>query len=74
MELMIKAMIEIIEATYEKGVLKPAKKLNLAEGEKVIIKVQSRKVITKDFIKKLDALSREKIEGVAKVLEEIRDD
>ena len=50
-------MIEIIEAIYEKGVLKPSKKLNLAEGEKVIVKVLSRKVITKDFITKLDAFS-----------------
>ena len=70
----MREMIEIIEAIYEKGVLKPSKKLNLAEGEKVIVKVQSRKVITKDFIIKLDAVSSEKVVGIAKVLEEMRDD
>ena len=71
---MMREMIEIIEAIYEKGVLKPSKKLNLAEGEKVIVKVQSRKVITKDCIKKLDAVSSAKIASAAKVLEEMRDD
>ncbi|AEC52849.1 hypothetical protein PNA2_1935 [Pyrococcus sp. NA2] len=31
--------MEIIEAVYEKGVLKPLKPLKLKEGEKVILKI-----------------------------------
>jgi len=32
-------MEEIVEAIYEKGVLKPLKKLNLKEGERVRLKI-----------------------------------
>ncbi len=30
----------VVEAIYEKGILKPLKKLNLKEGEKVKIKIE----------------------------------
>jgi len=32
----------VIEAIYEKGVLKPLKKLNLKEGEKIRLKIERR--------------------------------
>ncbi|MEM5828356.1 MAG: antitoxin family protein [Candidatus Aenigmatarchaeota archaeon] len=38
--------MEIVEAIYEKGTLKPLKKLNLREGEKVKI------ILKKDITKK----------------------
>jgi len=33
-------MEEVIEAIYEKGVLKPLKKLNLKEGERVKLEIK----------------------------------
>jgi len=45
-------MGEVIEAIYEKDVLKPLKKLNLKEGEKVRLKIIEIKESLADIIKK----------------------
>ena len=37
-----KVMGEIVEAIYENGVLKPLKKLNLKEGERVKLKIEKK--------------------------------
>jgi len=37
-------MGEVIEAIHEKNVLKPLKKLNLKEGERVRLKIEIKKV------------------------------
>ncbi len=52
-------MDEVIEAVYENGVLKPLKKLDLKEGQKVRIIIEERLVdIIKKFIEKYGAGSR----------------
>jgi len=67
-------MEEVIEAIYEKGVLKPLKKLNLKEGEKVKLEIKSDEVIDENFIDFLEKLRARlpKSENVYKILEEIR--
>jgi len=52
--------MQIIEAVYENGVLKPLKKLNLKEKSRVIIKI-----IDRDELEKLlDSMVIEKVENV----------
>jgi len=67
-------MEEVIEAIYEDGVLKPLKKLNLREGEKVKLEIKSDEVIDENFIDFLEKLRAKlpKSENVYKILEEIR--
>ncbi|WP_457754436.1 antitoxin AF2212-like protein [Thermococcus sp.] len=49
--------MEVIEAIYENGILKPLKKPNLREKEKVILVIRE-KVIDDDFITLLEKLSK----------------
>ncbi|NJF25029.1 DUF104 domain-containing protein [Thermococcus sp. Bubb.Bath] len=65
--------MEEIEVVYENGVFKPLKKPQLKDKEKVIIIVKE-KVITKDFIKRLEKLSKTlpKVQNPSKLLEEDR--
>ncbi|RLF88761.1 antitoxin [Thermococci archaeon] len=49
--------MQVIEAIYEGGVLKPLKKLKLKEHSKVIIKII-------DVEKILDSMVIEKVEGI----------
>ncbi|MFA4640525.1 antitoxin AF2212-like protein [Pyrococcus kukulkanii] len=50
-------VVQVIEAIYEDGVLKPLKKLKLKEHSKVIIKII-------DVEKILDSMVIEKVEGI----------
>ena len=65
--------MEVIEAIYENGILKPLKKPNLKEKEKVILVIRE-KVIDDDFITLLEKLSKKvpKVENASKLLEEER--
>ncbi|ADT85025.1 antitoxin AF2212-like protein [Thermococcus barophilus] len=65
--------MEVIEAIYEDGILKPLKKLNLKEKEKVILVIRE-KVIDDDFITLIEELSKKvpKVENASKLLEEER--
>jgi len=44
-------MGEVVEAIYENGVLKPLKKLNLKEGERVRLKIEIKESLA-DIIEK----------------------
>ncbi|NJD98921.1 DUF104 domain-containing protein [Thermococcus sp. LS1] len=65
--------MEEIEAVYENGVFKPLKKPHLKEKEMVVIVVKE-KVITKNFLKKLEEFSETlpKFQSPSKLLEEDR--
>lgn len=65
--------MEEIEAVYENGVFKPLKKPHLKDKEKVVIVVKE-KIITKNFLKRLEELSKTlpKFQNPSKLLEEDR--
>ncbi|AAB89537.1 MULTISPECIES: antitoxin family protein [Archaeoglobus] len=69
-------MGEIIEAVYQKGVLKPLRKVSLREGEIVKVEIRETKKVTGRFYAKLRELEKriERVEGAHRELEEIRDD
>ncbi len=46
-------MSEVVEAVYENGVLRPLRKLDLREGERVVVIVRRRGIITREFIDEL---------------------
>ena len=54
-------MPQIIEALYENGVIKPLEKVEIKEGEKIIIRISRKKEI-------------EKLRGKYKILEKIDKD
>ena len=54
-------MTNIIEAIYENGVLKPLKKLNLKEGQRVRIKIIEKDPI--QIAREIRARLREKVKG-----------
>jgi len=63
-------LVEVIEAVYEKGVLRPLKPLKLKEGEKVIVKIEREKL--SEVIKRYQAVFKLSKEDVRKFLEERR--
>ena len=65
--------MEEIEAVYEDGVFKPLKKPHLKDKERVVIVVKE-KVITKNFLEKLEEASKAfpKFQEPSKLLEEDR--
>ena len=62
--------MEVIEAVYEKGVLRPLKPLKLKEGEKVIVKIERERL--SEVIKRYQAVFKLSKEDVRKFLEERR--
>jgi len=54
-------MTNIIEAIYENGVLKPLKKLNLKEGQRVRIKIIEKDPI--QIAREIRARLRERVKG-----------
>ena len=65
-------MVRTIRAKYENGVLKPLEKLDLKEGEEVIIRIE-RKIAhgLADLIKELREKTP-KVSNPVRVLEEMR--
>ena len=59
-------MVEVFDAVYENGVLKPLKKLNLREGERVRVK---RRVSDETF-----GVLKVKFEDIDRVLRELEDE
>ncbi len=53
-------VVQVIEAIYEDGVLKPLKKLKLKEHSKVIIRI----IDEEELEKILDSMVIEKVEGI----------
>ncbi|MCD6372203.1 MAG: antitoxin family protein [Thermococcus sp.] len=66
--------MEEIEAIYENGVFKPLRKPKLRDKERVVIVVKEKKVVTPDFIKKLEKLgdTLPKFKNPSKLLQEDR--
>jgi len=66
------AMAKAIRARYEKGVLKPLEKLDLEEGEEVIIRVEKR--VVHGLVELVERLRKEvpKVDNPIEVLEEMR--
>ncbi|WP_297499903.1 antitoxin family protein [Thermococcus sp.] len=62
--------MEVIEAVYEDGVLKPLKKPHLREGEKVRIKIIARDIA--EFIRTAEGIKRPKKDPL-QMLEEVRE-
>ena len=60
---MVKAM-EVTEAVYEKGVLRPLKPLKLEEGEKVIVKIERKGLL--EIVKKYQNVFKFSEEDVEK--------
>lgn len=54
-------MTNVIEAIYENGVLKPLKKLNLKEGQRVRIKIIEKDPI--QIAREIRARLRERVKG-----------
>ncbi|EEB73643.2 antitoxin family protein [Thermococcus sp. AM4] len=65
--------MEEIEAIYENGVFKPLKKPHLRDNERVVLVIKE-KVVTGDFLKKLETLSESlpKFKSPSKIIEEDR--
>ena len=61
-------MVEVFDAVYENDVLKPLKKLNLREGERVRIRVE-RRVSDETF-----GVLKVKFEDIDRVLRELEDE
>lgn len=59
--------MEVTEAVYEKGVLRPLKPLKLKEGEKVIVKIERRGLL--EIVKKYQSVFKFIEEDVEKFLE-----
>ena len=62
------ALPQVVEAVYEKGVLRPLEKLDLREGEHVRIRIE-RSVVEETF-----GILRDRRELVEKVLRELDDE
>jgi len=65
---LVVVMDEVFDAVYENGVLKPLKKLNLREGEKVRIRVE-RKVSDETF-----GVLKGKLEDIDRCLRKLEDE
>jgi len=65
--------MEEIEAIYEDGVFKPLKKPHLRDNERVVLVVKE-KVVTSEFLKKLEKLSESlpKFKAPSQLIEEDR--
>jgi predicted DNA-binding antitoxin AbrB/MazE fold protein len=65
-------MVKVIRARYEGGVLKPLGRLDLREGEEVIVSIEER--AAHGLVELVESLRREtpKVDEPVKVLEEIR--
>ena len=65
-------MARAIRARYENGVLKPLEKLELEEGEEVIVRVEKR--IAYGLVELVEELRKEapKVDNPIEVLEETR--
>ncbi|MBC7114863.1 MAG: antitoxin family protein [Archaeoglobi archaeon] len=50
-------MGKIIEAVYEKGVFRPLQKVELKEGERVLLRIDDRKGRREEFLKSWKLLS-----------------
>jgi len=62
-------MAQIIEAVYEDGVIKPLKKLNLRDKEKIRIKIMEKSIVDETFgILPVDS------EKMRKIIEEVEDE
>lgn len=68
-------MEKVIEAIYERGVLKPLEKVDLNEGEIVEIEVKEKRIGDR-FYKVLEELEKKapKVHNAFKVLEDVRND
>ena len=62
--------MEVIEAVYEGGVLKPLKKPHLREGEKVRIKIIAGDIA--EFIRRAEGIKKPKKDPL-RMLEEVRE-
>lgn len=62
--------MEVTEAVYEKGVLRPLKPLKLEEGEKVIVKIERKGLL--GIVKKYQNVFKFSEEDIEKFLEERR--
>jgi len=65
-------MAKVIRAKYENGVLKPLEKLDLKEGEEVIVRV--KKKLAYGLVELVEELRKEtpKVDNPVEVLEEMR--
>jgi len=68
-------MIEIIEAVYENGVLKPLTKVNFKEKEKVyLIRLEDLKELLKSLIPLIETIEElERIDEIRKGLEDYKE-
>jgi len=68
-------MGKVIEAIYERGVLKPLEKVDLNEGEIVEIEVKEKRIGDR-FYKVLEELEKKapKVHNAFKILEDVRND
>ncbi|MCD6114631.1 MAG: antitoxin family protein [Thermoprotei archaeon] len=65
-------MARIVRARYENGVLKPLEKLDLREGEEVIVRVEKK--VAHGLVELIKKLREEtpKVDNPIEVLEEMR--
>ncbi|WP_082585155.1 antitoxin AF2212-like protein [Thermococcus barophilus] len=63
--------MESIEVVYENGVLKPLKKLNLKEGEKLRIKIIANNIA--DFIRSFEKEIERPQKDPLKILQDMRE-
>ncbi len=68
-------MTKVIEVIYEKGVFKPLEKVDLGDGDIVVIEIKEKK-ISERFYQVLEELEKKapKVRNAFKALEEIRND
>jgi len=65
---LVVGVVEVFDAVYENGVLKPLKRLNLREGERVRVRVE-RRVSDETF-----GVLKVKFEDIDRVLRELEDE
>ena len=65
---LVVGVVEVFDAVYENAVLKPLKKLNLREGERVRVRVE-RRVSDETF-----GVLKVKFEDIDRVLRELEDE
>ena len=65
---LVVGVVEVFDAVYENGVLKPLKRVNLREGERVRVRVE-RRVSDETF-----GVLKVKFEDIDRVLRELEDE